>query len=224
MLSVVIPIYNEEKILATKPAFFGGLSKQSELIFVDGESTDESVEVAASYGKVLHCGKGRAKQMNHGAEHTRNDILLFLHADNCISAQTLENIEKKIHHTGAVGGCLMQGIDKKGLIYRFIEAQGNIRARRSRIFYGDQGIFVRKEVFDRLGGFPDVPIFEDILFSGRLKEQGKTTVLSDKIIVSPRRWEKRGIVRTMVMFNTLLIMFKMGYPLEKIRALYEDLR
>lgn len=224
MISVVITIYNEEKILETNASFFDRLSKQSELIFVDGESSDKCGELAASYGRVLHCEKGRAKQMNCGAKHARNDVLLFLHADNCISAEALENIEKQIHRTGAVGGCLMQKIDKKGLLYRFIEAQGNIRARRLKIFYGDQGIFVRKDVFNRLGGFPDVPIFEDVLFSKKLKVEGETTVLSDKIIVSPRRWEKRGIVRTTFMFNRLLFMFKMGYPLEKMKVLYEDLR
>ena len=224
MISVVIPIYNEEKILETNTSFFDGLSKEAELIFVNGESTDKHVELAANYGKVLHCEKGRARQMNCGAMHARKDILLFLHADNCISAGALESIEKKVYCSGVVGGCLMQRINKKGLTYRLIEAQGNIRSRGSRIFYGDQGIFVRRDVFNRLGGFPDVPIFEDVLFSEKLKEQGKTAVLSDKIIVSARRWEKRGIVRTTLMFIVLLIMFKMGRPLEKIRALYEDLR
>lgn len=224
MVSIIIPIYNEGKILTEHVHWFKNLSQYAELIFVDGESTDKSVELAASYGKVLDCEKGRAKQMNCGAKHARNDILLFLHADSCISGEALENIEKKIHGTGAVGGCLTQRIDKKGLIYRLIEAQGNIRARRTNIFYGDQGMFVRKEIFNKIDGFPDVPIFEDVLFSKKLKEQGKTAVLSDKIIVSPRRWEKRGIARTLVMFNMLLIMFKIGRPLEKIKALYEDLR
>jgi rSAM/selenodomain-associated transferase 2 len=224
MISIVIPVYNEEKILEMNASFFGRLSKQSELLFVDGGSIDRTVELAARYVNVLHCKKGRAKQMNYGAEHARNDILLFMHADNCISGEALENIENNIHSTGAVGGCLTQRIDKKGLIYRLIEMQGNIRARRSRIFYGDQGIFVRKDVFNRLGGFPDVPVFEDVLFSKKVKCIGKTPVLSDKILVSSRRWEKQGIVKTTIMFNILIAMFKLGFPLEKIKALYEDLR
>lgn len=224
MASVVVPIYNEEKILEANASFFDKLSKHAELIFVDGGSTDKSVKLAAGYGNVLHCEKGRARQMNYGAKHARNDILLFLHADNCISMGALKNIEEKIYLIGAVGGCLTQRIDKKGLLYRFIEAQGNLRARCSKVFYGDQGIFVRKDIFNRLGGFPDVPIFEDILFSERLKMEGKTAVLSDKIIASARRWEKRGIIRTTSMFNRLLIMFKRDCPLEEIKALYEDLR
>lgn len=224
MISVIIPVYNEAKILEMNASFFDRLSKQAEVIFVDGGSADRTVEFAQSYAKVMHCEKGRARQMNLGASRARNDILLFLHADSRISSGALESIEKKIYHSGVAGGCLMQRIDKKGLTYRLIEAQGNIRARRTGIFYGDQGIFIRRDVFNRLGGFPDVPIFEDALFSGKLKAQGKTTVLSDKIAVSARRWEKRGVIRTTVMFNTLLAMFKMGFPLEKIKALYEDLR
>lgn len=224
MIGIVIPIYNEEKILEAKAYFFDKLSTQSELIFADGGSADRTVELASKYAKVLRCEKGRASQMNCGAECVRNNVLLFLHADNCVSEEALGNIQNKMRNTGVVGGCLTQRIDKKGLLYRFVEAQGNIRARCSRIFYGDQGIFVRKEVFNRLGGFPDVPIFEDVFFSEKLKTQGKTAILSDKIIVSARRWEKRGVVRATIMFNLILLMFKMGYPLGKIKMLYEDLR
>lgn len=224
MLSVVIPIYNEEKVLRVNEKYFVNMSHCAELAFVDGGSTDKSADIAGEYGRVLNTEKSRALQMNAGAKAATNDILLFLHADNIVPSEVIENIEKEIRQNGAVGGCLTQRIDKDGFIFRLIEAQGNNRARRLKIFYGDQGIFVRKDVFEKLGGFPDVPIFEDVLFTRRLKYEGKTAVLSDKIMVSARRWEKRGIVRTTVMFNALLIMFKLGVPLEKIKALYEDLR
>jgi len=224
MISVIIPIYNEERILSTDPVRFANLSHHTELIFVDGRSIDRSIEIARRHGKVLQSEKGRAIQMNFGAKQAKNDILLFLHADNIVSPESLENIEKEIQQDGVMGGCLTQRIDKKGLIFRLIEMQGNIRARMTRVFYGDQGIFVRKDIFFHLGGFPDVSIFEDVLFSRKLRREGKTVVLLDKIMASPRRWEKRGIIKTMIMFSTLLAMFKMGFPLERIKALYEDLR
>jgi len=224
MISVIIPIYNEERILSTDPVRFANLSHHTELIFVDGRSIDRSIEIARRHGKVLQSEKGRAIQMNFGAKQAKNDILLFLHADNIVSPESLENIEKEIQQDGVIGGCLTQRIENDQPVFRLIEWQGNNRARRTKIFYGDQGIFVRKDVFERLGGFPDAPIFEDVLFTQKLRREGRTTVLSDKIRVSVRRWEKRGIFRTTLLYNVLIIMFKMGFPLEKIKKLYEDSR
>lgn len=224
MISVICPILNEERILLENSAWFKKLSGMAELIFVDGGSTDKSVEIAGQYARVVCCNKGRAAQMNSGAEYAKGETLLFLHADSVVGVDTLRAIEKKLAKEGFLGGCLTQRMDKEAFIYRLIETLGNVRAKISRVFYGDQGIFVRKDVFERLGGFPDVPIFEDVLFTRKLRCEGKTTVLSDKIMVSARRWEKRGVFRTALMFNMLLIMFKIGHPLDKIKALYEDLR
>jgi len=123
-----------------------------------------------------------------------------------------------------IGGCLTQRIDKNNLIYRFVEDQGNIRARISKIFYGDQGIFVRKDAFLQAGGFPEVPIMEDVLFSKKLRQLGRVAVLPDKIFVSSRRWDRNGIIRTVLLYNWLIILFHLRVPLEKIKKLYNDLR
>lgn len=224
MISVVVPVYNEEEKLRARSKVFTELSCRAELIFVDRESTDKSADIAARYGRVIKSARGRAQQMNAGAREARNDILLFLHADNTVTPEAIESIENEVRQNGAVGGCLTQRIENRRPVFRLIEWQGNNRARRTKIFYGDQGIFVRKDVFERIGGFPDVPIFEDVLFTRDLRGEGKTTVLSDNIIVSARRWEKQGVIRTSVMFNKFLFMFKMGYPLEEIKKLYEDVR
>lgn len=224
MISIICPILNEEQVLLKNAAWFKKLSGMAELIFVDGGSADKSVAIAGQYAKVVCGNKGRAAQMNSGAGCAQGDILLFLHADTSMDVGALGDIEKKIAKEGCIGGCLTQRIDKTAFIYRLIETLGNVRAKISRVFYGDQGIFVRKDVFERLGGFPDVPIFEDVLFTRKLKCEGKTIVLSDKIMVSARRWEKTGIFKTTLMFSMLLIRFKMGHPLDKIKALYEDLR
>jgi len=224
MISVLVPIYNEKEVLSERSAMFQNIAKVAELLFVDGGSTDKSEDIAARYGRIITSEKGRARQMNAGAREASGDILSFLHADNIVSPETINSIEKAVRENEVIGGCLTQRNESERPVFRFIEWQGNNRARRTKIFYGDQGIFVRKDVFDQLGGFPDVPIFEDVLFSQKLKQAGKTTVLPDKIRVSARRWEKRGIFKTTLMFNKLLIMFKLGHPLEKIKRLYEDLR
>lgn len=224
MISVIVPFYNEEKILFENSARFLGLSQHAELIFVDGESTDRSIEVISNCGKTLHSKRGRALQMNLGATFAKGDILLFLHADTYISAETLRNIENKIKNNGFIGGCLTQRIDKPNFVYRFIESEGNMRARIAKVFFGDQGIFVRKDVFSKIGGFPEVPIMEDIIFSKKLRVLGNTVVLNDKIFVSARRWEKRGIIKTTLVYSLVNILFRLHFPLDKIKRLCESVR
>lgn len=224
MISVIIPIYNEEKILRDKSLYFTELAKHSELIFIDGGSSDMSLHIAGEYGSVLSSKKGRALQMNYGANFSQKDTLLFLHADTRISTDTLISIENKISKNGILGGCLTQHIDRKAIIYRLIEKQGNIRAKITKVFYGDQGIFIKKDLFYKLGGFPEVPIMEDVLFTRKLRKAGKTIVLSDKIFVSSRRWEKNGIIKTTLLFNLIIILFLLKVPLHKIKQFYDDIR
>lgn len=224
MLSIVVPFFNEEKILRARAGLFKELAKHSELLFVDGESSDRSAAAAGECGTVLSGRKGRAAQMNCGAASARNNILLFLHADNMVEPHTLAAIEKKMQGAGIVGGCLTQAIEKKGIIYRLIEGQGNLRAKASRVFYGDQGIFVRKDIFFQLGGFPDVPVMEDILFTKKMRQYGSTAVLPEQIFVSGRRWEQGGILKTALLYNLMLLLFWLKCPLSRIRRLYEDLR
>ena len=224
MISVIVPIYNEAKALSKNTPFFEKLTHQAELIFVDGGSTDEGVQIAGRYGKILHSKKSRAIQMNRGAGAAQSDVLFFLHADSTISINTLNSIEEKINNYGFIGGCLRQRIEKTGIAYRFIENFGNIRAGITKVFYGDQGIFVRKDTFLKINGFPEVPIMEDVLFTKRLRRLGNTSVLSDKIFVSSRRWEKKGIARTVFLYSLINILFYLKFPLGKIKHLYDDLR
>jgi len=224
MVSILIPIYNEEKILSKTLAGLQRLSAQAEIIFIDGGSSDRSVEIAAGCGRVEISGKGRAVQMNHGARFAKNNTLLFLHADSVVSSDTLTAIERKIMEGGFIGGCLTQRINKDACIFRFIEAEGNLRARITKIFYGDQGIFVKKDMFSKIGGFPEVPILEDVLFTKKLRRIGKTAVLPQRIIVSPRRWEKQGIIKTTFLYSLITILFRLRFPLDKIKRLYDDLR
>lgn len=224
MISIIFPIYNEEKILSEKTVQFRNLSANAELIFVDGGSSDNSAVIAAAYGKVIRSKAGRAAQMNSGARSAAREVLLFLHADTGIAPDTLLAIEEAINSKDFVGGCLTQRIDSDSFIYRLIERQGNIRARRHKIFYGDQGIFVKKDVFERIGGFPEVPIMEDVLFTRKLRKIGQTVVMPDKIMVSARRWERKGIIKTTILFNLMIILFRLKVPLRKIKRLYENIR
>lgn len=224
MISIIIPVYNEEEILSQNPLYFRSLSKKAELIFVDGGSFDRSREIASDYGRVVRTTKSRALQMNYGAGVAKGDTLLFLHADTVIDINTLDSIENKLKDNNFIGGCLTQQIDKDGFIYRFIETFGNIRARLSKVFYGDQGIFVKKVLFFKIGCFPEVAIMEEIIFSKKLRKLGKTVVLPDKILASPRRWEKKGIINSIFLYSLINTLFWLKVPLEKIKHLYSDLR
>ncbi|PIP67985.1 MAG: glycosyltransferase [Candidatus Omnitrophica bacterium CG22_combo_CG10-13_8_21_14_all_43_16] len=194
------------------------------MIFVDGGSTDRSVKIASERGKVLSCVKGRAPQMNHGATCATYSTLLFLHSDNKIDLDALLVIEDQVNKKNIIGSCFTQRIDNDKIIYRLIETQGNIRARLSKVFYGDQGIFVKKDIFFKIGCFPNVPIMEDVLFTKKLRTIGKTKMLQNKIHVSSRRWDNGGIVKTTLRYNLINIAFKLAVSLEKIKLLYEDSR
>ena len=137
---------------------------------------------------------------------------------------TISSIEKEIGNSKAIGGCLTQRIGKEGRIFRFIENIGNRRARRTRVFFGDQGIFVIKEAFFKIGAFPEVPMIEDLIFTKKMRRLGETTVLGDKAFVSARRWEKKGVFRTIAFYSILNVLFMLGVPLARIKRLYGDVR
>lgn len=224
MVSVVIPVYNEEKILSANCACLRRLSQRAELIFSDGGSSDRTRTIASDYGRVVNGKKGRAAQMNFAVAQSSFDILLFLHADTAITQEALEAVEHKVTEDGFIGGCLNQRIDKPGFIYRIIESIGNTRAKLTKVFYGDQAIFVRKDIFLKLGGFPQEPIMEDVLFTKKLRKCGRTIVLPDKVIVSARRWEEKGILKMALLYGLINILFWLRFPLEKIKILYDDVR
>lgn len=224
MVSIIVPIYNEEKMLSENTSFFKEIAEKGELIFVDGDSIDKSASIAKDISLVIKSKKGRAAQMNCGAKIAKGGILFFLHADTRTSTNALKLIEEKIENAGFIGGCLTQKIDRIGITYRLIEGFGNLRARTTKIFYGDQGIFIRKDMFSKTGGFPEVPILEDALLSRTLRKLGRTLVLPDKIFVSPRRWEKKGIRRTAILYSLINILFLLRVPLGQIKRLYGDLR
>src|SRR5258708_6388838 len=171
LISVIIPTLNEEVNL---PVTLRQLADRPdvELIVVDGGSTDRTVEIAQQftpYVFVTHAG--RARQMNEGARHATGDILLFLHADTFLLPGALDEIQRRIITVGAVGGAFDLGIDSPRKFSRLVARMASQRSRVLRLPYGDQGIFVWRQVFEALGGFPEIPIMEDIAFARRLRRE-----------------------------------------------------
>jgi rSAM/selenodomain-associated transferase 2 len=224
MISVVIPVYNEEECLLRNTAYYQSLSQSGELIFVDGGSTDRTVILAGNLGRVIAASKNRAAQMNQGVREAKNKILLFLHADAVIHPENLRHIIEAIEKQRVVGGCFQQVLDDPALLYRWIAWSGNIRAKLLKVFYGDQAIFVRKDIFEGLGGFPEVKIGEDVLFTKKLRTKGRVNVLPYHVQCSARRWKKQGIARTFLLNLRINLALICNQNLDQLANLYQDAR
>lgn len=222
-ISIIIPILNEAKILEKTLSQLQPELGHHELIIVDGGSTDGSIRIAAKYGKVLTSARGRSRQLNTGAAAATGDILLFLHADTWLEQGALRAVEAALS-SGYIGGGFRQKIDGKSILYRMIETAGDIRGKYLKVFYGDSGIFLARADFEKIGGFPDVPILEDMKFSKGLGQLGKTTLVTPYIHISARRWETRGILRTTLNNWLITLLYFLGISPEKLARLYSHIR
>ena len=222
-ISIIIPILNEAKVLEKTLSQLQPELGTHELIVVDGGSTDNSVRIAEKYGKVVISERGRAKQLNAGAAVATGDILIFLHADIWLEKGALTSVATAIS-VGYIGGGFRQKIDGESVLYRLIEIAGDIRGKYLKVFYGDSGIFLTRMNFEKIGGFPDVPILEEMEFSKCLRRLGKTTLLTPYIHISSRRWEASGIVRTTLNNWLITLLYFLGVSPEKLVRLYSQIR
>lgn len=222
-ISIIIPILNEAKILEKTLSQLQSEQEYHELIIVDGGSTDGSIRIAENYGKVLTSERGRARQLNAGAATATGDILLFLHADIWLESGALAAVKNALS-SGYIGGGFQQKIDGKRILYRIIELVGNIRGRYLKVFYGDSGIFLAHADFNKIGGFPEIPILEEMEFSKGMRKLGKTTLVSPCIHISARRWETGGIVRTTLNNWLITLLYFLGVSPEKLARLYRHIR
>ena len=223
-ISIIVPIFNEEIILQQNYQKWVALSKVSEIIFVDGGSADQSLKIARNLGTVIVSSKGRAIQMNTGATIASSEQLLFLHADTWIKPLDLIRASERIIQEKLIAGCFTLQFTGSGISLHIIEFLGNLRARLTKVIYGDQGLLIRKKDFTKLGGFPAVSMMEDVLFSANLKKLGRIIVFPEKIHVSSRRFEKKGPFTTVFYYSFLYLLFLLKLPLPWIKKIYGDIR
>jgi rSAM/selenodomain-associated transferase 2 len=223
-ISVIIPTLNEARILrATLQRLRKGINL--EIVVVDGGSEDDTISIAKEYTKKVYLSSpGRAIQMNEGARHAEGEILLFLHADSYISAGGIGKIIPAIIGLPAVGGAFQLAFNSRNVVIRLVAWFANLRARLTRVPYGDQGIFITKKVFQKIEGYPDLPIMEDVELAGRMKKEGKIALLKEKIFTSPRRWEKEGILFTTFRNRALMIGYLLGIPPQRLATCYKNIR
>ena len=217
-ISVIIPALNEARgILSclnsvkTQPGEF-------ELIVADGGSVDGTIEVVRPHAKVIHSQQGRAVQMNSGARQATGDVLLFLHADSCLPPRAFPLLERTLADPRIAGGTFMLRFNSPRLLLRLIAFFTRFEFRY--LHYGDQGIFVRRSVFEQLNGFTEITFMEDVDFLRRLYRTGRVTLLKQPITTSARRFLERGVLRQQLMNIILVIFYLLGARPQTLKKLY----
>jgi len=229
MISVIIPTLDESSTIArtlTRTVALGF----DEIIVSDGGSTDPTIPMIQACCaripavRLVTAPAGRARQLNEGVKACRGDALLFLHADTELPPTARTAIESALENTRCVGGRFDVRFDHPSRWGVVISWFMNRRSRLTGIATGDQAIFVRREVFEQMGGFPDIPLMEDIEFSRRLKRRGPTAALTDRVTTSFRRWEKNGPLRTILLMWTLRFLYWLGVSPTRLNRWYRAVR
>ncbi len=211
-ISIIIPSLNEAQCIAQTLAPLQPLrSEGHEVILCDGGSQDNTTDLARpQVDLILSSPKGRAVQMNLGAEAASGEVLWFLHADTRIPADAHTNLIANLASSSRVWGRFRVGLSGSSRIFRIIEGMMNLRSCISGIATGDQGIFVLSQVFKRIGGFDQIPLMEDIALSKRLKRLSRPLCMPDRLTTSSRRWEENGIFTTIILMWRLRLAYYLG--------------
>jgi rSAM/selenodomain-associated transferase 2 len=222
-VSVIVPTRNEAATIADTLSRLRE-PEVLEVLVVDGESEDATVDLARPLAdRVIGASPGRARQMNRGAEIARGEVLLFLHADTKPPRGFAAAIVEACGGD-AIGGRFDVELDAPGFAYRVIGAAINVRSRWSGLFTGDQGLFIRRDVFESLGGYPDQPLLEDLALARAMKRRGPTAALRLRVRTSARRWQRHGVARTVLLMWWIRLLDALGVAPATIARLYVDAR
>lgn len=222
LLSIIIPVVNEahnlRRLLPELPQKCPG----AEVIVVDGGSADDTQAVVKQFpfARLVVSRRGRARQMNAGAREARGEILLFLHADTFLPDGAPETIQAALADTRIVGGRFDVRLDSPRLIFQVITFFMNLRSRLTSIATGDQALFVKKKIFDEMDGYPEIALMEDVEFATRLKRRGGIACLPIPVTTSVRKWERDGVLWTVLLMWTLRLLYFFGVSPSWLHQLY----
>ncbi len=232
-MTAIIPVLDEESTLADCLAALGCQEGLSEIVLVDGGSADGTERIAREAAarleragialRVIRSTKGRASQMNAGAAMAAGDVLVFVHADTRLPAGGVLSIARAIGE-GYVGGAFRHRFVERDARLAVVSWYANARSRLAGIFFGDQAIFVRKDLFERMGGFRPIPIMEDLEFTSRMRVAGRTLLLQTAVVTSARRFLADGIARTCLRLMLLRTAYRAGVDPSALAGRYREIR
>jgi rSAM/selenodomain-associated transferase 2 len=222
--SIIIPVLNEALLVNSVIDHLHSLEghEETEIIVVDGDPEGLTLK-AISHDDVtkLRSSRGRGIQMNEGAKNAKGDMLLFLHADTELPLDALRHITTAMQDKRYVAGAFDLGIRSDRCVFRAIESAASLRSRMTNIPFGDQAIFIRKDYFDKIGGYKDIPIMEDVEIMARIKKRGdKIFITPQKVHTSSRRWEQEGILRCTLRNWLLQILYLLGISPHRLSTFY----
>jgi len=221
-ISIIIPVLNEAENIRQAIACTQA-STNIEVIVVDGGSQDDTHKIADDLKvTIISSLPGRAVQMNKGATLAKGDILLFLHADTRLPPGFDVMIRTALQPTGTVAGAFALGIDGEVASLRLVEWGVNMRSHFWQMPYGDQAIFLTKETFNKIGNFPELPFMEDFEIIRRLKRIGRITIIPVPVITSARRWLQKGIWKTTLINQIIIIAYLLGVPPQRLIRWYRQ--
>jgi rSAM/selenodomain-associated transferase 2 len=221
--SIIIPVLHEAENINPLVEHIHGTGEEVdyEIIVIDGSPTRDTISALRDDGIItISSEAGRARQMNRGAEAAQGDVLIFLHADTHLPRDAFANISRALLDNACVGGAFSLGIDSRRKSLKFIEWTSNVRVWFTRVPFGDQAIFLRKEYFHEIGGYRDIPLMEDMELMERIRKSGeKILILREKVSTSPRKWVKGGVFRTTFRNQIIRKLYRLGvspYTLHRI--------
>jgi rSAM/selenodomain-associated transferase 2 len=224
--SIIVPVFHEEERINVLIEYLNHLDphKDIEIIVVDGAREKNTLKAIQSNHIIkISSEKGRAKQMNTGASVAKGDILIFLHADTELPMHTFKKLQSFTERREYVGGAFDLGIKSGKFIFKMIGTLSSLRSRLNRIPFGDQAIFIRREYFNQIGGYKEIPIMEDVELMRRIKKSRKKIwIFYDRVMTSPRRWEKEGVIYCTLRNWAIQALYLLGVSPHKLANFYKN--
>jgi rSAM/selenodomain-associated transferase 2 len=223
-ISVIIPTLNEERGIGATLAYTLETLGPYELFVVDNQSTDATAAIAARSARVLNGAATRGGGLNAAAELATGDVLLFLHADTLLPPNAGGVIEKTLQNSTVIGGAFRLCLDDPRPIAKVVALSVNLRSAWLNTFFGDQAMFVRREVFLQAGGYREWSVMEDLEIIARLRRRGRLTLVDAAVVTSARRHRRNGWVRTIATIWLISLLFRLGVPGQAMIRLYRPRR
>jgi rSAM/selenodomain-associated transferase 2 len=218
--SIIVPVFNEAPLIRPFLRHLRGRAPGAEVIVADGESTDGTADLVAGLcDQLVLSERNRAAQMNAGAHTARGDILWFVHVDAEVPSGCLNEIERVLDDPKVAGGYFRIRLPRAG-VYRLTDTFAHYAGILLRMRCGDHGIFCRRTAYVDIGGFPQVPLMEDVEFFRQLQRHGRVTYSHKRILVSPRRYETIGRLRLTLAYGLIATLYVFGVPLSKLASIY----